>query len=56
MKIEVDEWLISTRTRLCKATTCRFNTRPVSLGCNLRMIEIEEGGKCRQFEPRQKDA
>ena len=51
MTIRLDRNLTSTKVQLCCAFDCKNHSlEGDELDCNLRWIEIEKDGKCRQYE------
>lgn len=54
LKLEVDEFFTQTRMRLCPVADCKFNLMNIGKAeCNLKYIELDEMGQCRQFESRE---
>ena len=57
IKIKVDSFLKDPRVRICLNTKCKYNMANMKghsymgdLTCHFRIIEIDQNGKCKQFE------
>jgi len=49
IKITVDEFLKSTRVRMCCNLQCKYLSKD-ALSCRFKTIEIKEDGGCGEFE------
>jgi hypothetical protein len=55
MKLDLEVYtdLTQTRMRLCPVMDCKFNLMHIGKAeCNLKFIELDESGRCRQFIPK----
>ncbi len=53
LDLEVYTELTQTRVRKCLVLGCKFNLANIGKAeCNLKFIELDESGRCRQFIPK----
>ena len=60
IKLEVDSFLTRTRVDMCRNQKCKYSMmnkkRPeAGFYCHFRLIEIDENGKCTEYELLEKE-